>query len=53
MERAAQNHGVEVTCILDEEGGYGYGMEQRNHPSDAWPQEAGKWLRNYGWTSTR
>ncbi len=50
MELAAKAHGVDVTRVLYERGGHGYGMEIRNQPTDAWPKEAEKWLDSHGWT---
>ncbi len=50
MELAAKAHGVDVTRVLYERGGHGYGMEVRNQPTDAWPKEAAKWLESHGWT---
>lgn len=53
MEQAAKEHGVDVTRVLYERGGHGYGMEIRNQPTDAWPGEAEKWLVSHGWAILR
>ncbi len=48
MEHACKEHGVPVRRVLYEKGGHGYGMERRGNPTDAWPIEAEKWLRERG-----
>ncbi len=45
--RAAQEKGVPVEYHLYRKGGHGYGMRKQNKPTDAWPQEAEKWLKQF------
>lgn len=45
MESACREQGVPVRHLLYERGGHGYGLEKRGNPTDAWPGEAEKWLR--------
>ena len=47
MVRAAQEKGVPVEYHLYRKGGHGYGMRKQNKPTDAWPQEAEKWLKQF------
>lgn len=45
LEQACRAQGVPVRRLLYERGGHGYGREKRGNPTDMWPSEAEKWLR--------
>ena len=49
MEAAAKAHGVPVHFARYPKGGHGYGVEKRNNPTDAWPEEAATWLKSKPW----
>ena len=45
--RAAQEKGVPVEYHLYRTGGHGYGVRLQNKATDAWPQAAEQWLKQF------
>ena len=42
-------HGVEAELHVYTRGGHGYGMRDRGHPVNSWPDRCADWLRASGW----